>query len=192
MHGSESISPWVARWSHLVPEGAVYAAAALTLTSPFVPMLFQGEEWAASAHFQYFTDHEPEIGRAVTDGRQRAFAAFGWPTGEVPDPQDPATFERSRLQWAEREDEPHRAVLEWHRRLIRLRRGVPALRDGDRGRVRVAWDEDARWLRMDRGPITVACNFGSGRATIPLAEGGPRTVMLASGAHRVDIDLVGL
>jgi maltooligosyltrehalose trehalohydrolase len=76
------------RWSHLASEGAVHAAAALTLTAPYVPLLFQGEEWATAAPFQYFTDHGPELGRAVTEGRQREFADFGWDPGDVPDPHD--------------------------------------------------------------------------------------------------------
>ena len=172
------------RWSHLVPEGAVYGAAALTLTSPFVPMLFQGEEWAASAPFQYFTDHDKELGEAITEGRRREFADFGWAADEVPDPQDVATFERSRLPWQEREREPHRAVLDWHRRLIRLRRAIPALTDGDRSRVRVAHDDDGRWLRMDRGPVTVACNFGKERTRIPLGV-DRREVLLASAGYAV-------
>ena len=171
------------RWSHLVPEPAVYAAAALTLAAPFVPMLFQGEEWGASAPFQYFTDHAPELGRLVTEGRRKEFADFGW--DDVPDPQDEATFERSRLCWEERERDPHRAILEWHRRLIALRRGTPALGDGDRGRVRVAFDEQDRWLRMDRGPVTVACNFGSKSTRVPLGESRVGEVALASCASRV-------
>jgi maltooligosyltrehalose trehalohydrolase len=172
------------RWSHLAPEGAWYAAAALMLTSPFVPMIFQGEEWAAGAPFQYFTDHDKELGGLITEGRRKEFADFGWSPDEIPDPQDPATFERSRLPWDEREKEPHRAVLDWYRRLIRLRRAIPALTDGDRGRVSVAHDDTARWLRMDRGPITVACNLGGGRTTVPLSEKG-REVMLASGAYEL-------
>jgi maltooligosyltrehalose trehalohydrolase len=172
------------RWSHLVPPPAVYAAAALTLAAPFVPMLFQGEEWAASTPFAFFTDHEPELGRLVTEGRRKEFAAFGWDPDAVPDPQAPGTFEASRLRWDERGRDPHREVLDWHRRLIRLRRATPALTDGDRGRVRVACDEAARWLRLDRGPVTVACNFGTAAARVPLA--GARAVALASGRHRID------
>ena len=173
------------RWSHLAPEPAVYAAAALTLASPFVPMLFQGEEWAAATPFQYFTDHDEGLGRLVTEGRQREFADFGWDPRTVPDPQDPETFERSRLRWDERDRDPHRAVLGWHRRLIRLRRALPALRDGDRGRVRVAFDEDRRWLRLDRAPIAVACNLGRERVDVPLGEAAPRTVLMAAGDHRM-------
>ena len=180
------------RWSHLAPEPAVYAAAALTLASPYVPMLFQGEEWAASTPFQYFTDHDRELGRKVTEGRQREFADFGWDPATVPDPQDPATFERSRLRWEERERDPHRGILDWHRRLIRLRRALPGLRDGDRGRLRVAFDEHRRWLRMDRAPLAVACNFGRERAEIPLGEGTARALLMASGECEVGGGVVRL
>ncbi|MGB6192401.1 MAG: malto-oligosyltrehalose trehalohydrolase, partial [Terracidiphilus sp.] len=77
-------------------------AAALVLTAPFVPMLFQGEEWAASSPFQYFANHdEPEMARLVSEGRRKEFAAFGWKPEQIPDPEDPATFERSKLDWSE-------------------------------------------------------------------------------------------
>ena len=172
------------RWSHLVPEPAVFAAAALTLAAPFVPMLFQGEEWAASTPFPFFTDHEPDLGRLVTEGRRKEFAAFGWDPASIADPQAAQTFESARLCWDERGRDPHRAVLDWHRRLVRLRRATPALRDGDRGRVRTAFDEAGRWLRMDRAPFTVACNFGTSSARVPLTAA--REVVLASCRHRID------
>ncbi len=89
------------RLGALVDEGALKAAAALLLTAPFTPMLFQGEEWAASSPFQYFTDHDPELGKAVSEGRRREFAAFGWNPDHVPDPQDPQAFDRSKLVWNE-------------------------------------------------------------------------------------------
>ena len=90
------------RTSALMSDGRLRVAAALLLTSPFVPLLFQGEEWGATTPFQYFTDHtDPELGRAVSEGRRREFAAFGWDPQAVPDPQDPATFERSKLDWTE-------------------------------------------------------------------------------------------
>ena len=90
------------RLCHLVSEGRARMAAALTLLSPMVPMLFQGEEWAASTPFQYFTDlGDAHLRKAVTNGRRREFRAFGWPPDAVPDPQAPATFERSMLKWDE-------------------------------------------------------------------------------------------
>ena len=81
------------RLSQLVSPGRLKIAAALVLTSPFVPMLFQGEEWGASTPFQYFTDHpEPDLAKAVREGRRQEFAAFGWKPEDIPDPQTPETF----------------------------------------------------------------------------------------------------
>ena len=95
------------RSSHLPNSGRLKIAAALVLTSPFIPLLFQGEEWGASTPFQYFTDHDdPELGRAVREGRRVEFAGFGWAPEAIPDPQDPATFARSKLDWQERARSP--------------------------------------------------------------------------------------
>ena len=117
------------RLCHLVDERAVEAAAAIVLTSPMLPMLFQGEEWAASTPFQYFTDHtDPAVAATVTGGRRREFGAFVAFEDEVPDPQAEATFTRSVLDWTELDHEPHSSVLRWYRHLIAIRRTHPALR----------------------------------------------------------------
>ncbi len=156
------------RTAALVSTARLEVAAALVLASPFVPMLFQGEEWGATTPFQYFTDHEdPDLGRAVSAGRRQEFAAFGWDPEDVPDPQDRATFERSKLDWSELEREPHRQLLDWYRRLIRLRREVPDLADGRLDRVRSTCDEDGRWLVVLRGGVTIACNLGAGGVRLP-------------------------
>src|SRR5204863_10048952 len=90
------------RGGALVDEGRVKAAAALRLGTAFTPLLFQGEEWAASTAFLYFTAHtDPALGKAVSEGRRREFAAFGWTPDGVPDPQDPGIFEQSKLKWDE-------------------------------------------------------------------------------------------
>jgi maltooligosyltrehalose trehalohydrolase len=149
------------RSSMLVGPELLKVAAAVMICSPFVPMLFQGEEWGASTPFQYFTDHDdPELGRAVTEGRRREFAAFGWEPEDVPDPQDPETFRRSKLDWGELATPPHAGLLDWHRRLLAFRRATPALRDGRFDDVRVSFDEGGRWLLLGHGPVTVAANFG--------------------------------
>jgi maltooligosyltrehalose trehalohydrolase len=160
------------RTAALLPPGRLRAAAALVLTSPFVPLLFQGEEWAASTPFQYFTSFpDTELGRAVSAGRRREFAAFGWHPEDVPDPQDPATFERSVLDWSELTDPPHQAMLDWYRALIRLRREEPDLTDGGLGEVRfIRSGRDAFCVR--RGRIAVAVNIGTGTAVVPLGEDG--------------------
>jgi len=172
------------RTSHLLSPERLRVGAALLLTSPYIPLLFMGEEWAASTPFQYFTDHaDPELARAVREGRRREFAAFGWRPEDVPDPQDEATFTRSTLDWKERERSPHREILDWHRRLIALRRDRPDLTDPRRDRIAVTHDEAAGWLVVQRGATAVVAHLGEERQRIPVAatEGGdPPTLLLAS------------
>ncbi|MFP5417007.1 MAG: malto-oligosyltrehalose trehalohydrolase [Actinomycetes bacterium] len=107
--------------------GTVAGGAALLLLSPFTPMLFQGQEWGTRRPFQFFTDHESELGAAVSQGRLLEFAQHGWdaiygPGVSIPDPQDKATFEASTLDWSELAQPGHADMLAWHRTLIRLRR----------------------------------------------------------------------
>jgi maltooligosyltrehalose trehalohydrolase len=166
------------RLSALVGQGRLKVAAALMLTGPFVPMIFQGEEWGAASPFQYFTDHaDPPLGRAVSEGRASEFAHFGWDPADVPDPQEPATYERSRLDWTETGKEPHADLLAWYRTLLVLRRRIAALTDPRLDLVRTACDEDAGWLTLTRGPVTVACNLGSSTWTFPA---GTRAELLAA------------
>ncbi len=147
------------RLAALVSPGLAKVAAALALTSPFTPMLFMGEEWAASTPWQYFTDHEdPQLAEAVRQGRRREFAAFGWQADEVPDPQDVATVQRSTLRWNEIERKPHADMLRWYRDLIALRRNSPDLRDPDFGSVVVDADDATRVLVMTRGSTSVVAN----------------------------------
>jgi maltooligosyltrehalose trehalohydrolase len=165
------------RTSHLVGPAELRAAAALVVLSPFVPMLFHGEEWGTQSPFQYFTDHKDEgLAEAVRSGRRDEFAAFGWDPEEIPDPQDEETFRRSKLAWDETSREPHRTLLDWHRKLIALRRSQPSLRDGA-APARVTFDEEARWLEMERGDVTVICHFGRQRAAVPIDPGRPREVL---------------
>ncbi len=169
------------RSSHLMSTGRLKIAAALVLTSPFVPMIFHGEEWGASTPFLYFAGHEDaELARAVSEGRKREFAAFGWNPDEIPDPQARATFERSRLNWSELEREPHRGILQWHRDLIRLRAQIPELRDGRIDLVEVDFDESARWLRVTRGRVTVACNLSPAPQSVPIEASDRRRLAMAS------------
>jgi len=159
------------RLGHILSPGRQRMAAALVLTAPFVPMLFQGEEFGASSPFQYFTDHQDcDLATSVSEGRRNEFAAFGWDPQQVPDPQDVATFERSKLCWKEVESEPHAALLAWYRRLIAFRRSQLSLSDGRLDRVEVTFDERTRWLVMRRGPIEVACNFASDRQALPVTR----------------------
>jgi maltooligosyltrehalose trehalohydrolase len=169
------------RIGHMVSSGLAKAGAALVFTAPFVPMIFQGEEWGASTPFQYFTNHEdPELGKSVREGRRREFAAFGWDPEEIPDPQAEETFLRSRLDWEEIEREPHSKMLDWHRSLIELRRRIPALRDGRMERTTVQFDEEARRLIMKRGAVLVVCNLAEVGQRIPCSDLGGRNILLAS------------
>src|SRR5690606_19591930 len=109
------------RIHHGISSGAHAAAIALILLGPGTPMLFQGEEWAASTPFAFFTDHDDELGPLVSAGRVAEFAAMGW-AEQVPDPQSRTTFESSMLHWSEREQGSHAQMLQWYRTLIALRR----------------------------------------------------------------------
>jgi maltooligosyltrehalose trehalohydrolase len=169
------------RSSHVMSPGRLKIAVALVFTAPFIPLLFQGEEWGASSPFQYFTDLEdPELGRVVSEGRRREFAAFGWSPEEVPDPQALETFQRSKLDWEERRREPHMHLLNWYRRLIQLRSRMPALVDGRLDRMRVAIDEQAHWLILERGPVTVACNLAPRAQRLPVGREHSSEVLLTS------------
>ncbi|MFE7334610.1 malto-oligosyltrehalose trehalohydrolase [Streptomyces griseus] len=155
--------------------GLQACAAALVLTGPFTPMLFMGEEWGARTPWQFFTDHtDPELAEAVRNGRRREFGAHGWDEEEIPDPQDPATRDRSVLDWTEREREPHARLLAWYRQLIALRRTLPDLHDPDLASVKTAFDEDARWFAYRRGDLRVVVNLAGEPAAIPLGLGRHR------------------
>jgi len=155
------------RLCHLADQSRARLAAGMVLTAPFLPMLFQGEEWAASTPFQYFTDHEEELGRLVSEGRQSEFVEFGWTPGEVPDPQDPETFQRSKLRWNEIDSEPHKSMLEWYRSLIRLRSEHPELVGGDMALNRIHFDEGERWMKITRNRLVTVANFSDVPRRIP-------------------------
>jgi len=162
------------RLSQLVSPGRLRLAAAVVACSPFVPMLFMGEEWGAGTPFLFFSDHrDPAVASATSSGRMREFEAFGWRPEEVPDPQLQSSFERSRLDWSEREREPHASLLRWHRDLLRLRRRTPELRAASP--LQVTRDERAGTLTVTRGQVRVACDFRAGLVTVQTG-GGSREV----------------
>ena len=159
--------------------------AALLLTSPFVPMLFQGEEWDATSPFQYFTDHhDGELARAVSEGRRAEFSAFGWAAEEVPDPQDRETFERSKLCWAELGCQPHADMLDWYRQLLALRKRTPGLAGVGLPSGETLVDEAAGWLLVERPALAVALNLGPAVANVPLGRraGSWRPVLVSDPA----------
>jgi maltooligosyltrehalose trehalohydrolase len=158
------------RLGHLIDGGLLRAAPALTLLSPFTPLLFMGEEWNAATPFQFFSEHHNELGRLVTEGRRREFAHFNW-GDEIPDPQSPETFRNSKLNWAELDEEAHREMLGWYCDLIALRKTIP------RGTpAEVAFDESARWLTLRRGTLLAVFNFAGTPQPIslPHADWQPR------------------
>lgn len=131
------------RLTESVPLPVYRAASALLLLSPYTPLLWMGQEWAASSPFLYFTDHPEALGKLVTEGRRKEFgkfSAFRDPAmqARIPDPQAEETFTRSKLKWEERERMPHAGVLALHRELLRLRATEPALRRVDRASFSVA------------------------------------------------------
>jgi maltooligosyltrehalose trehalohydrolase len=133
-----------------MPDRARPLAAFCTLLAPFVPMLFMGEEYGEPAPFQFFSDHiDREIADATREGRRREFASFASFKEEIPDPQDVATFERSKL--TRRRDE---TLAGLYRELIAIRHELPR---GDADEIE--FDESERWLRVRRADYELACNF---------------------------------
>jgi maltooligosyltrehalose trehalohydrolase len=166
------------RLSASLSPGLLKVGATLLFTSPYTPMLFMGEEWAASNPWQFFTSHpEPELAAAVRDGRRREFASHGWAESEVPDPQDPATFERSKLDWSELTKPGHAEILDLYKRLIALRRGRPELTDPRLDQVEV-WHGD-QYVAMRRGHLTVAANLAPVPQVVSL-RAVPSKVLLAT------------
>lgn len=133
------------RLHHQIEPTAYRAVSMLLLTVPETPLIFMGQEWAATTPFLYFTDHQAELGALVTAGRRaefQSFSAFSDPAARdhIPDPQARATVEASRLRWEESDREPHASVLRLYRALLTLRRQEPALRGGTKCLVTAADD----------------------------------------------------
>ncbi len=177
-----------------VSPGRLKVGAALLLTSPYTPMLFMGEEWAAGTPWQFFTSHpEPELAAAVGAGRREEFAEHDWPDVEVPDPQDPATFSRSKLDWAELEKPAHAGMLDFYRRLIALRKELPELSDprldlvsvevlpadGSAGGDSAAAGREPEYVLVRRGRYLLVANLAVERRAVPL-PGTPVGVTLCS------------
>lgn len=168
------------RLHHLCGIERAKIAAAILMCSPFVPMLFQGEEWAASTPFQFFADlQSPELREAVRNGRN---AEHGF--GHSPDPFAPSTLESSTLRWDERGTGDHAAMLAWYRGLVAARRAHPELRDPRPGSTR-ARSLDGRGLALERGALTLYCNF----TDEPLAVDMAGEVLLASRGGRSQREL---
>ena len=161
------------RLHHQIDLAAYRAASALLLCSPATPLLFMGQEWAASSPFLFFTDHHAGLGKRVTEGRRkefRHFSAFSDPQqlDRIPDPQAPSTFESSRLNWAERSREPHACTLRLYRELLRLRRTESALRAATADSFDVAAVGDSAVVLVRRAPdgtvLLIVCQLRGGRS----------------------------
>ena len=179
------------RLSASLSPGLLKLGATLLMTSPFTPMLFMGEEWAASNPWQFFTSHpEPELATAVRNGRRREFASHGWAEAEVPDPQDPATFERSKLDWDELGKPGHSEILDLYKKLIALRHSRADLSNPWLDQVEV-WHGD-QYVVMRRGRCVVAANLAATTQTVSV-RAVPSKVLLATAPgvvlHRDRVDL---
>jgi maltooligosyltrehalose trehalohydrolase len=169
------------RLSHLVSLGRLRIAAALLLTSPFVPMLFQGEEWGAGTPFLYFSDHaDPDLGESVRTGRRQEFAAFGWDPHDLPDPQAPDTFLRSKLDWSELARPVHDELLAWHRALLALRRTHPHLRDPS---TPARAHHGRGVLTVERGVMLVHANLGDEEVRVAARPGDGLLLASPDGAR---------
>ena len=177
------------RLSQTLSDEQLAVLAVLNLTSASTPMLFMGEEWGAQTPWQFFTSHpEPELGKATAEGRLAEFVKMGWDESVVPNPQDPDTFTRSRLDWAEIDPDHegtarHRRLLTLHRDLIALRKAVPELTDprfvhaaSASGPATAAADYPLAWFRLDRGAGLTAAAGGLVSVCVAFAE--PATIAL--------------
>src|SRR5262249_51234606 len=154
------------RLGQLVSCQAYKLASSVVLLSPFVPMLFMGDEYGETAPFQYFISHSnPDLVEAVRQGRRGEFASFQW-QGEAPDPQDEKTFESSKLNHSLKKAKPHQTLLAFHKELIRLRKSLPALYSLSKDRMDVVSFEEDRVLAVRRwhgtNEVLVIFNFNDG------------------------------
>ncbi len=168
------------------------AVSTLLLFLPMTPLLFMGQEWAASTPFLYFTDHEPDLGRAIVEGRRsefRSFRAFADETAraKIPDPQAVSTFTDSRLRWTERDEPRHRRIATLYRQLLNLRKSDTVLSNGEGScTVRV----DGELLSVERrapgqGSRLLLVNFASG--SLPLPESARQGQLLLSSSDSVAV-----
>jgi maltooligosyltrehalose trehalohydrolase len=152
-------------------------AAGMVILSPYIPLLFMGEEWGERAPFQYFTSHsDPALIEAVRRGRRDEFAAFRW-KGEPPDPQDGKTFSRSKLDHSLMQSEPHRTLQEFYRELVKLRKSLQAFNQLSKEQMEVHVFEKEKALQIRRwyegDEALIAGNFSDEpRSVLMAAPGG--------------------
>jgi maltooligosyltrehalose trehalohydrolase len=158
------------RLPEIASAGLLRVGAVLLFTSPFTPMVWMGEEWAASTRWPFFTSHpEPELAAATGPGRIEEFRRHGWDMSGMVDPQDPRAYRSAILNWDEADAPGHRELFDLYRRLIALRSAEPNLRDARLDRMRVDYDERAQWIVVYRGPFRVVANLASAAQTLDVA-----------------------
>ena len=178
------------RLPELTSPGLLRVGAVLLLTAPFVPMLWMGEEWAASTRWPFFTSHpQPDLAESTGAGRLAEFKDHGWDVSQMVDPQDPSAYREAILDWSELNRAPHAAVLDLYRRLIALRAQEHDLRDPRLDRVQVDYDEQARWVVVHRGRFRVLANLAAHEQQVPIPA---REIVLATDAAHIDGDTVRL
>jgi maltooligosyltrehalose trehalohydrolase len=163
-------------------------AAGMTILSPYIPLLFMGEEWGERAPFQYFTSHsDAALIEAVRRGRREEFAAFRW-EGDPPDPQDEATFLRCKVDHSLRHTKPHRTLWDFYRELINLRKTLRPLAQLSKERMEVRSFEKERILQIRRwsegDEVLVVANFSDQTSTVPVAAPAGRWVKRLDSADR--------
>jgi maltooligosyltrehalose trehalohydrolase len=161
------------RLSHLVDLEAAKVAAGVMLLSPFLPLIFMGEEYGETSPFQYFVSHQdPQLIEAVRQGRKNEFKGFGWKE-DPPDPRDEATFLRSQLNWRVQRDGPHRQLRDFYAELLRIRKRFPAMNNSDMSCIEATPFEEEKTVLLYRwsdGDQIFACfNFGKEAAPVPIS-----------------------
>ncbi len=153
--------------------------------APYIPMLFMGEEWATSVPFLYFADHEDEeMRQLVAEGRKKEFAAFGF-DGDIPNPEEPKTYEMSKLKWAEQREGKHAEMLAWVKTLIKFRRSRVCFNDGDMHHLVVSRDDKQRTLCVIRDEARILINLGEKETVFGPLE-GEQLELASQDAHRIE------
>lgn len=138
------------RLTQLVPFEALKLAAGTMILSPYIPLLFMGEEYGEDAPFQYFVSHtDSELAKAVSVGRRAEFKSFRWKE-EIPEPNDDITFLRSKLNWAMRKEGHYKVLLEFYKNLFELRKKIPSLTNYDMGDMEVIYSEEEKVIKLKR------------------------------------------
>lgn len=184
--GNRAVGDRLHHLSHVTP-AQFRGASTLLLTLPMTPLLFMGQEWAASTPFPFFSDHSGELGQAVTEGRKKEFAGFaGFHLQEVLDPQAQATFGLAHLNWSERESGEHAKTLALYRELLRLRKTDPVLKNRDRHHLTAgSLGDDLLWVRTqtEAGERLLLWNVGPSELkldSLPLPFALPAEVLFHS------------